>query len=62
MGPLCEGSAYYFEGGFPLFAETTRSELASTRLLAEQVLASSQNNFLSSHLNEHMPNRSFRDS
>ena len=24
------------KGGFPLFAETTRSELASTRQLAEQ--------------------------
>ena len=24
------------QGGFPLFAETTRSELASTRWLAEQ--------------------------
>ena len=24
------------KGGFPLFAETTRSELASTRWLAEQ--------------------------
>ena len=27
------------KGGFPLFAETTRSELASTRWLAEQFLA-----------------------
>ena len=27
---------FHFKGGFPLFAETTRSELASTRHLAEQ--------------------------
>ena len=35
------------QGGFPLFAKTTHSEY--------EVLASSQNNFLSSHLNEHRP-------
>ena len=27
---------HLLKGGFPLFAETTRSELASTRHLAEQ--------------------------
>ena len=30
--------ARLLKGGFPLFAETTRSDLASTRHLAEQFL------------------------
>ena len=32
----CGGYLTDIKGGFPLFAETTRSELASTRQLAEQ--------------------------
>ena len=33
---LCQSLWNGLQGGFPLFAETTRSELASTHWLAEQ--------------------------
>ena len=44
------------KGGFPLFAETTRSVLASTRWLAEQFPVIVWDR----ELNEHRPSWSFK--